>query len=243
MNNCELTYVARVPVNIERAKEQHVIYEQALTSIGVSITSLPALPELPDSVFVEDCAVVFDECAILTRPGAESRRPEVASIAISLAPFRTLHNIVEPAVVDGGDVLCVGKEVYVGLSSRTNQTAVEQMKAVLAPYGYSVTGLSLSGCLHLKTAVTKVKENTLLINPDWVDKSYFKDAEFIEVDPSEPFAANAILIEDKIIYSNSYPKTQKRLEDRGLQLVLVPTEEIAKAEGAVTCCSLIFKMD
>jgi len=241
INQCELTHIDRAPIDYERATAQHHQYEEALRSIGVEVVSLPAEQELPDSVFVEDCAIVLDECAIITRPGADSRKPEVAAIAAALAPHRGLMFVREPGVVDGGDVLPVGKTLYVGLSSRSNLSAVEQMQAFLAPFGYSVRGITVTGCLHLKTAVTQVGEHTLLVNPNWVNKADFPDVDFIDVDPTESFAANAVLVDDSIIYPMSFPRTQKRLEEAGIKMVLVPADELAKAEGAVTCCSLLFR--
>ena len=135
---------------------------------------------------MEDVALVFDEVAIITRPGADTRKPEAESIARALAPYRTLHTIEAPGTLDGGDVLCVGKTVYIGLSSRSNRSAVERTQRVLAPYGYTVTGVEVTGCLHLKSAVTQVREDTLLINPKWVDRAIFGTMKFIEVDESEP---------------------------------------------------------
>eukprot|EP01127_Copromyxa_protea_P002881 TRINITY_DN12800_c0_g1_i1.p1 TRINITY_DN12800_c0_g1~~TRINITY_DN12800_c0_g1_i1.p1 ORF type:complete len:279 (+),score=46.47 TRINITY_DN12800_c0_g1_i1:831-1667(+) len=241
INQCELTHIHREPINFERAQQQHEAYTQALRSLGVHVTQLPAEQKLPDSVFVEDAAIVLDECAILTRPGAPSRRPEVESLARAIAPWRTTVQVQEPGTVDGGDVMVIGKTIYVGLSSRSNQNAIDQMQAFVSPFGYSVKAVTVKGCLHLKTAVTQVKQDTVLINPEWVDKSQFYDVNFIEVDPSEPCSANAVLVENKIIYPLGFPKTQKRLEDAGIEIVLVPADELAKAEGAVTCCSILFK--
>lgn len=133
----------------------------------------------------------------------------------------------------------VGKKIYVGLSSRSNFEAVNQLQNSLKEFGYKVVGVEVRGCLHLKSAVTQVSDNTLLVNPNWVDKELFSDVNFIQVDETEPFAANCLLIGDSVIYPTSFPKTQKRLEENGIKLVLVDADELAKAEGAVTCCSLI----
>jgi len=210
--------------------------------MGVEVISLPAEADLPDSVFVEDTALVLDEIALLTRPGADSRKAEVDSIAAALAPYRQLVRIESPGMVDGGDILCLGKDIYVGLSTRSNQAAIEQMRAALAPYGYRVTGLRLTDCLHLKSAVTQASLDTLLINPAWIDKSHFPGWDFVEVHPDEPSAANIVLLPNGAIFSAHFPKTQKRLEDAGIHLTIVPANEVAKAEGAVTCCSLVFSV-
>jgi dimethylargininase len=240
-NECELTHLDRQPIDLDLARVQHRQYEAALRELGCEAISLPPEPDLPDSVFVEDVALVFDEVAIITRPGADSRKPETEAIARALAPYRTLCTIEAPGTLDGGDVLCVGKTVYIGLSSRSNRSAVEQTQQFLAPYGYTVKGVEVTGCLHLKSAVTQVSEDTLLINPAWVDQSIFGKMNFIEVDESEPSAANAVWIGDTVIYPSSFPKTRRRLEEAGLHLKIVTATEVAKAEGAVTCCSLIFR--
>ncbi len=238
--NCELTHLARTPIDVERARDQHDQYESALKHLGVAVLSLPEEPTLADSVFVEDTALVLDECAIILRPGAESRRPETESIAKILAPYRKLFHVEAPARVDGGDILRVGKRIYVGLSTRSDTNAIEQLQDFLQPYGYEVHAVMVTGCLHLKSAVTQVAENTLLINPAWVNKNNFDGMTFIEIDPSESYAANAVLIGETIIYPTSFPKTQKKLDEAGIKMVTVDADELAKAEGAVTCCSLIF---
>ena len=193
MSECQLTHLGRAPIDVSRAAEQHLAYEQRLEALGCRVTSLPAEPELPDSVFVEDAAVVFDELAILARPGAESRRAEVVSVAKALELHRKLERIEAPGTLDGGDVLTVDKQVFVGLSRRTNQAGIEQMRALLPVYGYSVESVPVECCLHLKSAVTQVAEGTLLVNPAWLERRAFGDFEWIEVDPEEPFAANALL--------------------------------------------------
>ena len=241
INQCELTHIEREPINYELAHAQHKQYTDALNSFGLEVISLDAEPDLPDSVFVEDVALVLDECAIMLNPGATSRRPEVASVEKNLTPYRKIFRIQPPATVDGGDILIVGKMVYVGISSRSTDEAIEQMKAILEPRDYQVRSVRVTGCLHLKSAVTQVRVNTLLINPKWVSKDDFPDMQFIEVDPSEPNAANAVLVDDKIIYPSAFPKTRAKLAEAGIEMLLVDADELAKAEGAVTCCSLIFK--
>jgi dimethylargininase len=240
INQCELTHIAREPIDYERACAQHKQYVDALRTLGLDVISLDAETDLPDSVFVEDVALVLDECVIMLNPGASSRRPEVASIEKALAPYRDIYRIQPPATVDGGDILTVGRTIYVGLSSRSTEDAIKQMGAILEPCGYQVRGVRVTGCLHLKSAVTQVSKNTLLINPEWVSKNDFPGMDFIDVDPSESYAANAALVDGTIVYPSSFPKTQAKLQEAGIRMVIVDADEIAKAEGAVTCCSLIF---
>ena len=238
--NCELTHLARTPIDVTRAREQHEQYRAALRGLGVEVISLPEEPDLPDSVFVEDTAIVLDEVAVLTRPGAESRRAEVESVARALEPYRRLLRISAPGTLDGGDVLTVGKEIFVGLTLRTNAAAIEQLRVLLNPFGYAVIDVPVTDCLHLKSGITQVAEKTLLINPAWVDKKYFEGFDFIEIDPSESYAANALMIGDALIYPAAFRQTAKRLEGLARSTVRVEADELAKAEGAVTCCSLIF---
>jgi dimethylargininase len=242
IERCELTTLERIPINLQRAIAQHHEYEEVLKSLGVAVLSLPAEPLLPDAVFVEDTAIVLDECAILARPGADSRKPETESIARALSPYRILHIIQAPGTLDGGDVLVAGKRIWVGLATRSNQSAIDQMQIFLEPYGFTVHGVQVRGCLHLKSAVTRVAGDTLLINPAWVDKVNFPGMKFIEVEPSEPNAANALLVGETVLYQPAYPQTHLRLEAAGIQARLVDQSELAKAEGALTCCSLIFEI-
>ncbi len=239
LNECEITHIERQPIDLETARAQHREYVHALAALGCQVLELPEEPNLPDSVFVEDTAFILPECAVITRPGADSRKPETESIVRALSPHLPLIHVREPATVDGGDVLVLGKKIYVGLSTRTNQAAVEQLQSALGKYGYRVFGVELRGCLHLKTAVTRVDDQTVLINPKWVDDSHFKEHQRIEVDESEPFAANCLPVNGKIIYPKAFPKTRARLEARGYKIQPVTVDELAKAEGAVTCCSLI----
>jgi len=193
-------------------------------------------------VFVEDTAIVLDELAIITRPGADSRKPETQSVAEALKSYRKLFSIEPPGTIDGGDVLRIGQTVFVGLSVRSNPTGIEQMRMLLTPYGYAVKGVEVSGCLHLKTAVTAVAENTALINRAWVDADAFTSITLIDIAPSEPFGANALLVEDTVVYPCAYPETRQRLEEQGIIVSAVEVSELAKAEGGVTCCSLIFNV-
>lgn len=241
INNCELTHFSREAIDVNLARAQHKQYEAGLQAAGCEVQTLPAETDLPDSVFVEDTAIVLDELAIITRPGAASRQPETESIAKALEPYRKPYIIESPGTIDGGDVLRVGKNIYIGLSSRSNQAGIEQMQNILEPFGYKVTGVQVRDCLHLKSAVTQVAKETLLINRNLIDASNFGGVNFIDVDDAEPFAANALLINQEVIYPSSFPRTQKRLADSGISVRVVEVSELIKAEGAVTCCSLIFK--
>lgn len=237
---CELTHLEREPISFEAARAQHEEYVQCLAALGCEVRRLPAEPSMPDAVFVEDTAIVLDEVAVIARPGAASRRPETASIAKALEPHRALRFIEAPATIDGGDVLRVGTRLFVGMTSRSTSEGIAQLREFVAPFGYTVTGVPVTGCLHLKTAVTQVAPDLLLINPAYVDPHVF-NMRYIEVDSSEPFGGNALLIDETVIYPAAFPRTRRRMEQAGIAVQTVDASELAKAEGGVTCCSLVFE--
>ncbi len=241
-NECEITHIERTPIDLDIARAQHEAYVHLLADLGCQVIELPEEPDLPDSVFVEDTAFVLPEVAVITRPGADSRKPEVETIIPALSPYRPLLHVAHPATVDGGDALVAGKNIFIGLSTRSNREAMEQLNFLLDDYGYKVWGVEMKDCLHLKTAVTRVDDATLLINKNWVDPSNFPGFDLIEVDASEPFAANCLPVRGRIIYPTTFPKTCKRLEEKGFDIAPIDLSELAKAEGAVTCCSLIVEV-
>jgi dimethylargininase len=241
LGECELTHLARVAIDLNLARAQHRQYEQALRDAGYVVERLASTDQMPDSVFVEDIAVVFDELAIVTRPGAQSRRVETPAVADALARYRELHVIQAPGTVDGGDVLVAGKQVFVGLSTRTNDHAAVQIARIVQPHGYKVREVVVHECLHLKSAVTALSDDLLLINPSWIDREALDGFTLVEIDADEPAAANALRLDDRIVFPASCPRTAERLERRGLRVQRVDASEVAKAEGAVTCCSLILK--
>ena len=239
--SCELSHIPRSPIDAARAGIQHDEYQRALEVLGCRLVVLPAEPLLPDSVFVEDVAIVLDEVAVLTRPGALSRRPEVASVATVLRGYRPVLTIDAPGTLDGGDVLRLDRTLYVGQSARSNAGGIAQLSKLLAAYGYAVQGVPTRGCLHLKSAVTQLADDTLLLQPKWVDRELFADFHIIEVDTAEPHAANVLRIGDALVMPASFPRTQQRLIDAGFRVIAIDVSELQKAEGAVTCCSLVFR--
>jgi len=242
-DECQLTHLPRAPIDVSRARAQHTAYEWALVEAGCTVRRLDSGPDMPDAVFVEDVAVVVNEGAIITRPGAEARRRETAGVVASLVRHGLpLQEIQSPGTLDGGDVLVIGRRVFVGLSARTNQAGADQLLKMLGGVGYTVRVAPVRGCLHLKSAVTAVAPDTVLINRDWVPAEMFDGLAMVDVDPLEPHAANALAVGGVVIYSAGFPRTRKKLEHRDLRLRLVEVDELQKAEGAVTCCSLIFEL-
>ena len=238
---CELTHRPRDPIDVARAIAEHACYEEALRSLGATVVRAPPEPALPDAVFVEDTAVVLDEIAVITRPGASTRRREIESISMVLSEYKQILAIQSPGTLDGGDVLLVERTLYVGVSSRTNREGVSQLQALLTKWGYEVTPVQLDGCLHLKSAVTQVAEHLLLINPSWVSPERFPSMDILTVAPAEPDGANALRIGSAVIYPAHQPETADRLDRAGVGVVPVPCAELAKAEGGVTCCSVLFE--
>jgi len=239
---CELSFVERSPIDVARAQAQHAAYCRALEALGCEVIRLPAESAFADSVFVEDVALAFDEVAIATRPGAESRREEGAAVLEVLGSLRPLLRIEAPGTLDGGDVLRIGKRVFVGVSARSNAEGRAQLRALLAPFGYRVTDVATRDCLHLKSAVTQVADDAVLINPAWLaDASPFADYTRIEIDPAEEHAANAVRIGAALLYPDCFPKTLQRLRAAGIAVTTVDVSELQKAEGAVTCCSIVLR--
>lgn len=238
-SECELTHLERQAIDFSKAEEQHHQYENALKKMGYSIHRLPETPELPDSVFVEDTAVVFDELAIIARPGAESRRPETESMAKVLKEYREIHFIKTPGTIDGGDVLVLGKSVYIGISQRTNREVIHQFDQILKPFGYQVHGIEVTNCLHLKTALTPLENDLLLINPDWVDAEIFDGYQTISIHPDEPYGANVMRRDNWALCPEAFPRTIDLLQERGYDVIRVDQSEMAKAEAGLTCCSVI----
>ena len=241
IGDCELTHLEREPIDVGAARLQHRAYEASLSRLGCEVVALGAEPGLPDSVFIEDTAVVLDELAILTRPGAESRRAEIEGVSTSLGRYRSLERITAPGTLDGGDVLVAGRRIFTGLSARTNEEGAAQLRTFVEPLGYEFTALPVESCLHLKSAVTCIGGGRLLVNRDWVDASAFAGLELVEVDPDEPSAANALLVRERVVFPARFIRTRARLEREGVPVEPVDISELAKAEGGVTCCSLVFE--
>jgi len=240
MNRCELTHRPREPIDLVRAEGQHRAYVAALESLGCRIHVLPGDSNLPDCVFVEDTAVIVEGAAVIARPGAPSRRREVDAVAAFLSDRMELLRIEPPGTLDGGDVLRVDRTLYVGASERTNPAGIAQLRALVALRGYDVVAVPVTGCLHLKSAVTQVADHVVLLRKEWVDGHTFAGCERIEIDPREPDAANGLRIGDDFLFPTAYPRTAARLRRRGIRVHSVDVSELAKAEGAVTCCSLVW---
>jgi dimethylargininase len=240
ISECALTFLERTPIDFELAVSQHGAYVRALEEAGLAVQILPPAAELPDAVFVEDTAIIVDECAVLTRPGIDSRRPEVNAIAPAIDAVRPTFRIEAPGTIEGGDVLRVGRTFFVGQTPRTNAEGLRQFAAILGPHGYDVVPVTPRGCLHLKSAVTYIGDETVLVNPEWVEVDLFSRWQCVPVPPEEPFGANALLAGEIVHVSASAPLTRRKLDALGFSARSIDTGEFEKAEAALTCLSLIF---
>ena len=238
LNECQLTCKPREAIDVALARKQHAAYEQALRSLGVKVTTLPARDEFPDAVFVEDAALVLDELAVITTPGAPSRAAEGEAIAEALAGYRTLHRIKHPGTLDGGDIVRIDRALYVGRSTRSNNAGITQLRAIVAPFGYTVKGIPVTGALHLKTACTYAGHGMLLANPAWADLSEFKSMTVLEA--AEPWGASVLSVNGTLVMPANYPETKAMLEHIGFKTLAVDLSELQKAEGGPTCLSLLF---
>jgi dimethylargininase len=239
--HCELSFIPRSPMDLAKARAQHHAYEQLLAKLGARVISLPEEPELADSMFVEDPAIVVDEIAVIFPLGTETRRKEAPSLAATLEKFRKLAYVKLPGTLEGGDVLRVGKKAFVGITARSNPEGIRQLAVILSAYGYDLTAVPVAGCLHLKSAVTYLGRNTLLANRAWFDSRRIEGFAWLDVDPTEPHSANALAMSDTVIFPASFPKTKALIEARGFRVESLDISELQKAESGLTCSSLVFE--
>ena len=237
--SCELTFLDREPIDFALAVEQHRQYQACLTELGAHVEALPAEPDLADGVFVEDPAIVLDEIAVITRTGAASRRREAESLGRALAPYRELRTIEEPGTLEGGDVMRVGKTLYVGYSRRTNVAGIQQLAAMVHPLGYFVVPVEVLGCLHLKTACCYLGDDSVLANRAWIDTDGLCGLKIIDV--PEPRGANVLCVGETVLMPEAFPATRELLERSGFRVRTIDNSELLKAEAGVTCTSLLFE--
>jgi dimethylargininase len=233
------THVGRVPIDQARAARQHAAYREMLRECGAQVRLLDVNRDLPDCVFVEDTAVVLDEVAVLASMGAPARRAEVAGIEPELRKHRPVRRIEPPATLEGGDVLRVHRTLLVGLSPRTNEAGVRALDAIARPHGYRVRAVPLRDCLHLKSACTALPDQSLLVNPAWLDAEPLRDFALVPVPAEEPWAANTLLLSGCVCLSAAHGQTAEMLRARGFNVRTIDVTEFAKAEGGITCMSLL----
>ena len=220
--------------------QQHSTYVETLKNLGMYVIELDTLDNFPDAHFVEDTAVIVPELAIITRPGAESRRGEEISIEPELAKYKSINKIEEPGTLDGGDILIAGKIVFIGLSDRTNQAGAYQLAEILSQFGYESKLIRVEEGLHLKSDVNYIGKNTVLVTDKYFNNPAFKDYEKICVDENEIYAANSLLVNDKIIIPKGFSQTKQKLLQADYNLIEIDMSESQKMDGGLTCLSLRF---
>jgi dimethylargininase len=240
LDRCELTHRPRQPIDLPRAKAEHAAYCGLLAEHGMQVIELTVNRDFPDATFIEDTAVVVDEVAVLASMGTASRRGEVAGVAAALGKFRPLEQIHPPATLEGGDVLRIDRTLYVGLTTRTNREGAATLRELLTPHGYQIISVPVHGCLHLKSAVTALDAETLLMNPDWFDHSHLSGYRQVPIAAAEPWAANSLRLGETICLPSSFPQTAAKVTALGFEVVTIDISELMKAEAGLTCSSLIF---
>lgn len=241
LERCELSYLSREPIDVPLARKQHRAYERLLEQLGAQVISLPAEADLPDSMFVEDPALVLDEIAVIFPLGTASRRGEAEGIAQALAQYRPLAWVESPGAVEGGDILRIARKLYAGRTRRTNDEGIRQLAEAVRPFGYEVIPVTVTGCLHLKSAVTHAGGNTLVGNRRWLAADPFAGYQFIDVTEREAPAANVLALSGKVVVPASFPKTRERIERAGFEVISLDISELQKAEAGLTCSSLLFE--
>lgn len=241
LNQCQLSFREREPIDIQLASRQHAAYCEMLRRQGLDVIELSANHLYPDSVFVEDNAVVVDEVAVICRMGAESRRAEVEAIEAELSKYRQTIRLEAPATLEGGDVLRMGKKIFVGKSARSNSAGIRALSEILSPYGYQVIPVAVSGCLHLKSACTALDDYTIIANPRWLDPAPFQEYKIVPVCKEEPEAANVLRVNHAVCMMENFPKTVRRVKDLGCRVDTIDISELLKAEAGLTCSSIIFR--
>lgn len=243
LDRCELTHLERQPIDVGLAVAQHDAYRRRLRELGCHVLSLPAEPAHPDAVFVEDPVIVLDELAILTRPGAASRRGEGERLAAVLGAHRDVVVIESPGQLEGGDVFRLGRVLHAGLSSRTDAAGIAQLAALVAPHGYRVVAHPVAGCLHLKSAACPLDDRRVLAHRPWLAAGALDGLDVLDVPSSEPAGANVLAIDGRVLLPAAHPRTAELLAGEGWQVLTVDNSELLKAEAGVTCCSVVFEGD
>jgi len=225
--------------NYERAIIQHQSYIDSLKKCGLDVLILEPCEEYPDSTFVEDIALITPNCVIITRPGALSRRGEVNQIELVLKQkFNNIEQIVEPGTIEGGDIMMVGDHYYIGLSERTNLEGAKQIIQILNKYGMSGSTISLKKVLHLKTGLSYLEENNLVVCGEFIAESSLERYNQIEIPEKESYAANCIWVNESVIIPKGYPITKKRIENSGYRVLETNVSEFQKLDGGLSCLSL-----
>jgi dimethylargininase len=238
---CEVTFVERSPIDLRLAVSQHDGYCAVLKGLGVIVTKLSENESYPDSCFVEDTAIVVDELAVMCSMGVPSRRGETRLIERELSQYREIARISLPATIEGGDVLRIGKKIFVGQSSRTNLAGIEELAKILEPSGYRVVQVRTKGSLHLKSACTAIDEETLFVNPAWVELDALSGFKLAHTPAEEPWSANILRVGTTVCVQAGFPRAVELIERLVERVEIIDISELRKAEAGLTCSSIVFE--
>lgn len=238
---CELTFKPRESVDYAKAVSQHEAYRHLLSRRGVEVLHIEACEAHPDCCFVADTAVVLDELAIMASMGAQARRGETSAVEKILSHHREIARIEPPCTLDGGDVVCLGREIFVGCSGRTNPQGIEALTRIVRPFGYRVTPVAVTGSLHLTTACSALDEETVLLNPCWIDDKPFSRFAILPVPEAEPWAANILRLGETICVEADSPRTLQLVGRYCADVEVIDISEFRKAEGSLSCLSILFR--
>jgi len=241
INECELTFLDRSPIDLERAARQHDAYCAVLEKLGVTVERLSDNESYPDACFVEDTAIVTGELAIICCPGVSSRRGETELIERELSKHKRTVRISLPATIEGGDVLQMGEKIFAGQSRRTNSQGIDELARILKPYGYCVIPVKTKGSLHFKSACTAIDDETLFVNPEWVDLTPLKGFNLVYTPHEEPWSANVLRVGETVCIQAGFPAAAELIGRLARRVEIVDTSELRKAEAGLTCSSIIFE--
>ena len=241
MAACELTYRSREQIDLQKAVDQLDQYCDLLRRWDVQLLTIPGSERYPDCCFVQDTAVVLDEVCVIASMGAVSRLGEVSEVERLVSPFRKVKRILSPATLDGGDVVQFGKRIFVGLSKRTNARGIEALGRIVEPFGYTVVPVTVDGGLHLTTGCGVINDETVLLNPRWLNADAFKGLRRLHVPEEEPWAANTIRVKDFVCLEVGADQTMELVQPYTPHIETLDISEFRKAEGSLSCLSLIFR--
>ena len=241
MDACELTYCSRDNIDLNKAVLQLEQYNELLRTWDVDLVTMPASNSYADCCFVQDTAVVLDEICVIASMGAATRQGEVSEVERLVSPLRKIRRILPPATLDGGDVVQIGKRLYVGHSTRTNARGIVALDRLVEPFGYTVVPVHVNGGLHLTTGCGVINDETVLLNPRWLDAHAFRGLRQLHVPESEPWAANTIRVDNAVCLEDRAPRTLELVQPFAERIDKLDISEFRKAEGSLSCLSLIFR--
>lgn len=227
-------------INVELARQQHATYCNTLEQLGLKLISIEADDALPDCCFTEDTAIVFGDLAIINYPGTSSRVAETVEMEKTLARLKRIYHLSPPATLDGGDVLKIDKKIFIGNSSRTNEEGIKQVAVIINPKGFEVIGVKIWNTLHLKSVCTYLGNGCIILAEGYLDDNIFSQYDKIIVPREEEYCANCLVVNGKVLIPKGFPKTKTLIEAKGFSVIELETSEAKKADGALTCSSIIF---